>query len=193
MLRSVISCSCFPVLFDQLLSFFSTVLIRLFLWINIDTLRNRCPVCWHGWSLGFWVDLEGDYDGLCNGWWRFSPSAQAHNRFTSSGILWVQIPLQGKTSKQARGFSIPDVSCGLIFFFSCWHYTLMISISIYISYVFCFTFQIPKLPDIDPVLQKNAQIACSVMDRVPISELAGWRFGYRSVYFTFFYRENSLL
>lgn len=34
-------------------------------------------------------------------------------------------------------------------------------------------FQIPKLPDIDPVLQKNAQIACSVMDRVPISELAG--------------------
>ncbi|XP_039773145.1 DExH-box ATP-dependent RNA helicase DExH15 chloroplastic [Panicum virgatum] len=33
--------------------------------------------------------------------------------------------------------------------------------------------QIPKLPDIDPVLQKNAQIACSVMDRVPISELAG--------------------
>jgi hypothetical protein len=36
-------------------------------------------------------------------------------------------------------------------------------------------FQIPKLPDIDPVLQKNAQIACSVMDRVPISELAGWK------------------
>ncbi|EMS55120.1 DEAD-box ATP-dependent RNA helicase ISE2, chloroplastic [Triticum urartu] len=33
--------------------------------------------------------------------------------------------------------------------------------------------QIPKLPDIDPVLQKNAQIACSVMDRVPLSELAG--------------------
>ncbi|EEC73969.1 hypothetical protein OsI_08870 [Oryza sativa Indica Group] len=33
--------------------------------------------------------------------------------------------------------------------------------------------QIPKLPDIDPVLQKNAQIACNIMDRVPISELAG--------------------
>ncbi|KAI3855245.1 hypothetical protein MKX03_026103 [Papaver bracteatum] len=33
--------------------------------------------------------------------------------------------------------------------------------------------QIPKLPDIDPVLQKNALAASSVMDRPPISELAG--------------------
>jgi len=41
--------------------------------------------------------------------------------------------------------------------------------------IFGLIFQIPKLPDIDPVLQKNAQIACSVMDRVPISELAGWK------------------
>lgn len=53
----------------------------------IDSLRNRCPVCWDGWSLGFRIDLEGDNDGLCDGWWRFSPSAQAHNRFTSSGML----------------------------------------------------------------------------------------------------------
>ncbi|XP_030553637.1 DExH-box ATP-dependent RNA helicase DExH15 chloroplastic [Rhodamnia argentea] len=33
--------------------------------------------------------------------------------------------------------------------------------------------QIPKLPDIDPQLQKNAHAASSVMDRPPISELAG--------------------
>ncbi|KAF8390326.1 hypothetical protein HHK36_024851 [Tetracentron sinense] len=33
--------------------------------------------------------------------------------------------------------------------------------------------QIPKLPDIDPVLQNNAMIASNVMDRPPISELAG--------------------
>ncbi|GLT86371.1 hypothetical protein SLE2022_045140 [Rubroshorea leprosula] len=33
--------------------------------------------------------------------------------------------------------------------------------------------QIPKLPDIDPVLQKNAATAADVMDRPPISELAG--------------------
>lgn len=33
--------------------------------------------------------------------------------------------------------------------------------------------QIPKLPDIDPLLQSNAKIASSVMDRPPISELAG--------------------
>ncbi|XP_010044671.3 DExH-box ATP-dependent RNA helicase DExH15 chloroplastic [Eucalyptus grandis] len=33
--------------------------------------------------------------------------------------------------------------------------------------------QIPKLPDIDPQLQKNALAASSVMDRPPISELAG--------------------
>ncbi|MCL7022372.1 hypothetical protein MKW94_028701 [Papaver nudicaule] len=33
--------------------------------------------------------------------------------------------------------------------------------------------QIPKLPDIDPVLQKNALAASNVMDRPPISELAG--------------------
>ncbi|XXG63174.1 hypothetical protein AAC387_Pa05g1419 [Persea americana] len=32
--------------------------------------------------------------------------------------------------------------------------------------------QIPKLPDIDQLLQKNATIASSVMDRAPISELA---------------------
>uniref|UniRef100_A0A0D9VKT4 Helicase ATP-binding domain-containing protein n=1 Tax=Leersia perrieri TaxID=77586 RepID=A0A0D9VKT4_9ORYZ len=28
--------------------------------------------------------------------------------------------------------------------------------------------QIPKLPDIDPVLQKNAKIACNIMDRPPV-------------------------
>ncbi|KAI3824944.1 hypothetical protein L1987_06417 [Smallanthus sonchifolius] len=33
--------------------------------------------------------------------------------------------------------------------------------------------QIPKLPDIDPQLQRNAIAASSVMDRPPISELAG--------------------
>ncbi|KAM6563046.1 hypothetical protein CsatB_023044 [Cannabis sativa] len=33
--------------------------------------------------------------------------------------------------------------------------------------------QVPKLPDIDPVLQSNARIASEVMDRPPISELAG--------------------
>ncbi|KAL5759679.1 hypothetical protein ACOSQ2_018517 [Xanthoceras sorbifolium] len=33
--------------------------------------------------------------------------------------------------------------------------------------------QIPKLPDVDPQLQKNAQAASNVMDRPPISELAG--------------------
>ncbi|KAL5722386.1 DExH-box ATP-dependent RNA helicase DExH15 chloroplastic [Ranunculus cassubicifolius] len=33
--------------------------------------------------------------------------------------------------------------------------------------------QIPKLPDIDSVLQKNALLASNVMDRPPISELAG--------------------
>ncbi|OMO57283.1 hypothetical protein CCACVL1_25859 [Corchorus capsularis] len=33
--------------------------------------------------------------------------------------------------------------------------------------------QIPKLPDIDPLLQKNASAASDVMDRPPISELAG--------------------
>lgn len=33
--------------------------------------------------------------------------------------------------------------------------------------------QIPKLPDIDPQLQKNASAASNVMDRPPISELAG--------------------
>ncbi|GKB90829.1 DExH-box ATP-dependent RNA helicase DExH15 chloroplastic, partial [Tanacetum coccineum] len=33
--------------------------------------------------------------------------------------------------------------------------------------------QIPKLPDIDPQLQRNAVAASNVMDRPPISELAG--------------------
>ncbi|XVF02347.1 hypothetical protein REPUB_Repub04eG0167700 [Reevesia pubescens] len=33
--------------------------------------------------------------------------------------------------------------------------------------------QIPKLPDIDPLLQKNAATASDVMDRPPISELTG--------------------
>ncbi|XP_031256230.1 DExH-box ATP-dependent RNA helicase DExH15 chloroplastic-like isoform X1 [Pistacia vera] len=33
--------------------------------------------------------------------------------------------------------------------------------------------QIPKLPDVDPLLQKNAMAASGVMDRPPISELAG--------------------
>lgn len=33
--------------------------------------------------------------------------------------------------------------------------------------------QIPKLPDIDPLLQRNAAIASNVMDRAPISELVG--------------------
>ncbi|KAE8713531.1 DEAD-box ATP-dependent RNA helicase ISE2 [Hibiscus syriacus] len=33
--------------------------------------------------------------------------------------------------------------------------------------------QIPKLPDIDPLLQKNATTSSGVMDRPPISELAG--------------------
>ncbi|KAM0055933.1 putative RNA helicase [Helianthus debilis subsp. tardiflorus] len=33
--------------------------------------------------------------------------------------------------------------------------------------------QIPKLPDIDPQLQRNAIVASGVMDRPPISELAG--------------------
>ena len=33
--------------------------------------------------------------------------------------------------------------------------------------------QVPKLPDIDPVLQGNARTASEVMDRPPISELAG--------------------
>ncbi|XP_054809486.1 DExH-box ATP-dependent RNA helicase DExH15 chloroplastic [Prosopis cineraria] len=33
--------------------------------------------------------------------------------------------------------------------------------------------QIPKLPDIDPLLQRNALAAADVMDRPPISELAG--------------------
>jgi superfamily II RNA helicase len=33
--------------------------------------------------------------------------------------------------------------------------------------------QIPKLPDIDPLLQINAKTVSNVMDRPPISELAG--------------------
>lgn len=33
--------------------------------------------------------------------------------------------------------------------------------------------QIPKLPDIDPLLQNNAKSASAIMDRAPISELAG--------------------
>ncbi|KAJ6719543.1 ATP-DEPENDENT RNA AND DNA HELICASE [Salix purpurea] len=33
--------------------------------------------------------------------------------------------------------------------------------------------QIPKLPDIDPILQSNAKTASSIMDRPPISELTG--------------------
>lgn len=33
--------------------------------------------------------------------------------------------------------------------------------------------QVPKLPDIDPILQRNAKAASDVMDRPPISELAG--------------------
>ena len=33
--------------------------------------------------------------------------------------------------------------------------------------------QIPKLPDIHPLLQHNAKTASNVMDRPPISELAG--------------------
>ncbi|KAK7309827.1 hypothetical protein RJT34_06880 [Clitoria ternatea] len=33
--------------------------------------------------------------------------------------------------------------------------------------------QIPKLPDIDPLLQRNAKAASDIMDRPPISELAG--------------------
>lgn len=33
--------------------------------------------------------------------------------------------------------------------------------------------QIPKLPDIDPLLQNSAVLASGVMDRAPISELAG--------------------
>ncbi|XP_029118558.1 DExH-box ATP-dependent RNA helicase DExH15 chloroplastic isoform X2 [Elaeis guineensis] len=33
--------------------------------------------------------------------------------------------------------------------------------------------QIPKLPDIDPLVQNNALLASNVMDRAPISELAG--------------------
>ncbi|PKA63064.1 DEAD-box ATP-dependent RNA helicase ISE2, chloroplastic [Apostasia shenzhenica] len=33
--------------------------------------------------------------------------------------------------------------------------------------------QIPKLPDIDPEVQNNALVAANVMDRAPISELAG--------------------
>ncbi|RAL53225.1 hypothetical protein DM860_006897 [Cuscuta australis] len=33
--------------------------------------------------------------------------------------------------------------------------------------------QVPKLPDIDPLLQSNAKSASNVMDRPPISELAG--------------------
>lgn len=33
--------------------------------------------------------------------------------------------------------------------------------------------QIPKLPDIDPLLKHNAKAASSVMDRPPISELVG--------------------
>ncbi|CAB4264491.1 unnamed protein product [Prunus armeniaca] len=33
--------------------------------------------------------------------------------------------------------------------------------------------QIPKLPDIDPLLQSNAKTASNIMDRPPISELAG--------------------
>ncbi|XP_020090516.1 DExH-box ATP-dependent RNA helicase DExH15 chloroplastic [Ananas comosus] len=33
--------------------------------------------------------------------------------------------------------------------------------------------QIPKLPDIDPLVQRNALLASNVMDRTPISELAG--------------------
>lgn len=37
-----------------------------------------------------------------------------------------------------------------------------------------FLFQIPKLPNIDPQLQKNAMAASSFMDRAPISELLGW-------------------
>lgn len=36
-----------------------------------------------------------------------------------------------------------------------------------------FWIQIPKLPDIDPQLQRNATAASNVMDRPPISELAG--------------------
>ncbi|KAJ0983859.1 hypothetical protein J5N97_002215 [Dioscorea zingiberensis] len=33
--------------------------------------------------------------------------------------------------------------------------------------------QIPKLPDIDPLVQKNAELASDVMDRAPINELVG--------------------
>ncbi|XP_027359744.1 DExH-box ATP-dependent RNA helicase DExH15 chloroplastic isoform X1 [Abrus precatorius] len=33
--------------------------------------------------------------------------------------------------------------------------------------------QVPKLPDIDPLLQRNAKAASDIMDRPPISELAG--------------------
>lgn len=33
--------------------------------------------------------------------------------------------------------------------------------------------QVPKLPDIDPLLQINAKSASNAMDRPPISELAG--------------------
>ncbi|MQL80166.1 hypothetical protein Taro_012595, partial [Colocasia esculenta] len=36
-----------------------------------------------------------------------------------------------------------------------------------------FLADIPKLPDIDPLVQKNAMMASDVMDRPPISELAG--------------------
>jgi hypothetical protein len=84
------SINCCPCYWHSLwLSFSSTKFLLLFLFVplHIDTLWNRRTVCWNGWSLGFRVDMEGDHDGLCNGWWRFSPSAQAHHRFTSPGIL----------------------------------------------------------------------------------------------------------
>lgn len=35
--------------------------------------------------------------------------------------------------------------------------------------------QIPKLPDIDPQLQKTAQLASDVMNRAPINELVQWK------------------
>jgi hypothetical protein len=85
---------------------------------HTDTLWHRYPVCWNGWSLGIRVDLEGDYDGLCNGWWRFSPFAQTNNGFTSSGIL--------------SGMQITMGSCSFFFFdryvrifFICWYHIFL--------------------------------------------------------------------
>lgn len=91
-----------------------TFLIYLASW-RTDTLRNRYPVCWNGWSLGLRVDMEGDNDGLCNGWWRFSPSAQTNNGFTSSGML--------------LGVQILYVSNVLL---------ILLSIFMVISYLICF-------------------------------------------------------